>query len=358
MISFEHARNALYLDFEATAKPTAPALLGVLTGAQFTQYVIDPALDDAARAADECHAAELPALLEQLASQMTETDAGWCSWSTFDLEIIRQSGASGKVVEVFERKHRNALDVVPRWAANYGVRPPRARFEARNQLHRFFEVAGYRPDWRYGRAEPAKWIRDTRKRMAAGRGRYAALSKTGRCDWHALLAYNRHDCVGLRHLVLRATAETEKRGAYLNTQYSVHAGRRPIQFRIGSNSSRLDALITSRQARHWAHMTAWNPGLARLSADENTSKQEALVAEAQLRGYQVVPGEGVDIEGRWPAEPSALIIGIGKDEARELGRKYGQWAIVVGAVGARSQLQWCLDPGPDPLVVNQLQWAG
>jgi hypothetical protein len=221
-------------------------------------------------------------------------------------------------------------------------------------MHRFFEVAGYRPDWRYQQAQPADWIRQTRKRMAAAGGKYRGLSKTGRRDWNALLTYNRHDCVGLQHLVLRAAAETEKRAAFVAAEYSVQLEQRTVKFRIGSMNSRLDALVTSRQAKSWALVSAWNPGLTKPSDEENESRQATLVAEAQVRGYEVFPGDGHDPDGRWKAEPSAWIVGIGQDEAKELGRKYGQWAVVVGTVGARSQLLWCLEPGADPLVVNQL----
>lgn len=356
LMTLDDARRAIYLDFEATAtEPDRPALIGVLgPNRPFTQYVIDPDLRDAQRAHRDCQAADLGGLLAEIASSLETTDGIWCAWSTFDLSVIRRVSPSPSIRAVFDSRFRNGLDVVPAWAKTYGVSPEKADFKARNQLHMFFEAAGYRPDWRYTSASPAKWIRHVRTRMKAAGGRYRRVNASTHRDWHALLEYNRHDCVGLRHLVVRAAAESEKRAAYLNTTYSVRHGFREIRFRVGSRKPALDALVRRHGTTQWAHMTAWNPGLARFSAPENDARQRALTTLARNRGYECLPGAGQGPNQQWPAEQSVLVIGVHPGEARELARTFGQWAIVVGSVGARSRFEWCLDPGPDTNVVNQL----
>ena len=55
-------------------------------------------------------------------------------------------------------------------------------------------------------------------------------------------------------------------------------------------------------------------------------------------GYQWLPGEGRARSGDWPPEQSFLILGIPVSEARILGRRYGQLAIVVGRLGKKARL--------------------
>jgi hypothetical protein len=220
-------------------------------------------------------------------------------------------------------------------------------------MHRFFELAGYRPDWRYGQATPAKWIRHVRQRMEAAGGNYRQISKLAKKRWHLLLQYNRHDCLGLRHLVMRAAAELEERENCLAAEYVVRNGAKEIRFRIGSQKSSIDALLRSSGATTWAHLTASNPSLTRPTAPENAARHETLKAELKALGHATLPANVRALAGDTPADESLFIIGIGREEARTLAREFGQWAVVVGAVGGRSELVWCLDPGPDPLIVSQ-----
>ena len=54
---------------------------------------------------------------------------------------------------------------------------------------------------------------------------------------------------------------------------------------------------------------------------------------SQHRGLTVFEGESVLDPAAWPPEPSLLILGMSPDEARSLGRQFGQLAIVVGRRG-------------------------
>lgn len=68
----------------------------------------------------------------------------------------------------------------------------------------------------------------------------------------------------------------------------------------------------------------------------------------------MLPGDGRDAKGRWPPEASALAVGIGQAEARQVAREFGQWAIVAGTAVGRPRLVWCLDAGNAPNVISQL----
>lgn len=63
-----------------------------------------------------------------------------------------------------------------------------------------------------------------------------------------------------------------------------------------------------------------------------------------LLGLPTLEGEGVGTGGDWPSEPSLLVLGIGGSEAVELGRAFGQVAIVIGRLGAPARLCFCSPP--------------
>ena len=52
----------------------------------------------------------------------------------------------------------------------------------------------------------------------------------------------------------------------------------------------------------------------------------------------MLPGEGIGDNGTWPAEQSVLVLGIELEHAVQLGRRFGQRAIVYGRVGGRAAL--------------------
>ena len=70
----------------------------------------------------------------------------------------------------------------------------------------------------------------------------------------------------------------------------------------------------------------------------NEAAHRRLRQELEAKGFSVWEGIGEDSAANWPAEPSLLVLGIGKKEAREIGRRYGQLAIVVGHRGFGAQL--------------------
>jgi hypothetical protein len=70
----------------------------------------------------------------------------------------------------------------------------------------------------------------------------------------------------------------------------------------------------------------------------NEAAQAQLEAELTALGLPFLRGEGVDPSGSWPGEPSVLVLGITEEEARRLGRRYGQNAIVVAGRDAVARL--------------------
>ncbi|MBU6159130.1 MAG: DUF3293 domain-containing protein [Bacteroidetes bacterium] len=124
--------------------------------------------------------------------------------------------------------------------------------------------------------------------------------------------------------------------AYTETNFTVYEPA--IVIRVGQINSRLDELLSQSNETSWAYITAWNP------YSEPTDKQMNEERNEQLRNdiihYKFFDGEVVGTDPTWGPEKSFLIIGINKDEAITIGKKYRQNAIVAGKINEPAELLW------------------
>jgi hypothetical protein len=133
---------------------------------------------------------------------------------------------------------------------------------------------------------------------------------------------------------------TELEAAYRATDYCVAFPDTPFTLRINEPSPAVDALLEQYAAEHWAYLTACNPDSRQLKGDENDRRQSELEQRLSDAGYVYFPGAGVGATGDWPPEPSFLVLGISEADAADLGRMFGQRAVVVGQRGAAPRLLW------------------
>jgi putative PIN family toxin of toxin-antitoxin system len=120
--------------------------------------------------------------------------------------------------------------------------------------------------------------------------------------------------------------------AYQKALYAVLGG--PV-LRLGERNAELETLLEAQAAATAAFVTAANPR-GELRSD---AANQAAMAELQAGlAWPSYPGEGRDPEGRWPAEPSLLIVGIPRGEAEALGRRFEQNAIVFVEKGSAPEL--------------------
>jgi hypothetical protein len=124
--------------------------------------------------------------------------------------------------------------------------------------------------------------------------------------------------------------------AYERAHYVVF-GEPDLVIRIGELNPDLDELIEADGGAAAAFITAANPFGE--SQDEWENKL-AMIALAQVLDgkYPSYSGEGRDPQGDWNAEPSLLVVGISRDDAEELGRRYDQNAIVFIEKGRAPEL--------------------
>lgn len=132
--------------------------------------------------------------------------------------------------------------------------------------------------------------------------------------------------------------EADLLAAYMATHYRVFREDATIVLRIDQPSVELAHLHATTGVISSAFITAWNP-FSRLSDFlGNEAAQEQLQRELQALGFRILPGEGADPDGRWPAEPSVLALGIDYDQACRLGSRFRQNAILYAGEDAVPRL--------------------
>lgn len=126
--------------------------------------------------------------------------------------------------------------------------------------------------------------------------------------------------------------------AYKRTQYHAFAGSGEIVLRIGEPSRDAAQLIQAAGASGGAFITAENPFSEQLTEAENAVRQDQLREDLVKLGASVIEGAGQGDDPSWPAEASYAVIGISREQACELGRKYQQNAIVWFDAGGTPEL--------------------
>jgi hypothetical protein len=122
--------------------------------------------------------------------------------------------------------------------------------------------------------------------------------------------------------------------AYKNTKYKVFESNLTIE--VGKLNQELDDLLKKHESDKWAFITAYNPYSKVLTQDENKSRHNEM--KELVRNYITFEGHGVGEDPTWEPELSLLIIGITKDEASKIGKKFEQNAIVYGEFNSKSEL--------------------
>jgi hypothetical protein len=129
--------------------------------------------------------------------------------------------------------------------------------------------------------------------------------------------------------------------AYRRTRFCADTELGRVVIRVGEACPALDALLRARACGKWAFITAFNPGSVRMSEAWNSARQRELEEAVRQRGHPMFPGEGVGDDGTWPPERSVLVLGIDREAAVQLGRRFGQRAIVCGELDGRAALVLC-----------------
>jgi Protein of unknown function (DUF3293) len=264
------------------------------------------------------------------------------SWSMHERDVVRAT-CSGALVDRFCALHRNALDTAKPWKRHLypNVRFVLKRFGGKHPLKEYFRMIGYVLPDRLRPPTPARWLRHALQQMETNGGRYRRITSEATRDWHKLLEYHEHDCRGMRKVIRQAAHELNLWKAYEQAHFVVFEDGREITVDAGRCNPRLDALLERLGASRWAFLTACNPESKRLSVPESKLRHQQLIQQLITAGYSPLESERCDAGTQWPPDAGALVPGIGRREARDIGRQHGQLAIHVGHCGFQARLIAC-----------------
>lgn len=137
--------------------------------------------------------------------------------------------------------------------------------------------------------------------------------------------------------------------SYRRALYRVETGTGPVDLRVGEPAPELDRWLAAHGAVRWGFVTAVNPGSEPLPAPENAARMARLEARLRRDGRDFRPGLGLDPDGRWPPEPSFLVLGATEPELAALAAEFEQAAFLAGERGGAPRLVFVEDPAARPL---------
>lgn len=118
--------------------------------------------------------------------------------------------------------------------------------------------------------------------------------------------------------------------SYSSAIYEIYEPQ--IIVRVGERSEMLDKLLEQHGDEEWAFITPFNPYPDTLSDIENRRRLDEM--KRMLASYVTYLGEGRgDEEHPCAPEVGEWILGITREEAREIGNHFGQKAILAGSKG-------------------------
>lgn len=127
----------------------------------------------------------------------------------------------------------------------------------------------------------------------------------------------------MRHTVIAPDLLT----AYRDTAYIVHATP-PFSLKVDVPSCQLQQWMQAHACQCAMYITACNPYSQILDDAENAYRQSVLKQWIQQRGVPYENGVGQPLDGAWKPEASFLVGGLPLEQARMLGQRFQQNALI------------------------------
>ena len=134
--------------------------------------------------------------------------------------------------------------------------------------------------------------------------------------------------------------KSELLAAYRATTYRVFFPDVFCDLRLDKVSDVLRHFLESSGAVTFAILTAYNPASLKMHDANNERLQSEIELWLRQANYLVFSGENQADDEVWPIEKSCCVLGLSLADACELGKKYGQNAIVFGGADAVPRLHW------------------
>lgn len=126
--------------------------------------------------------------------------------------------------------------------------------------------------------------------------------------------------------------------SYSRTQYWVSIGCEKVMVCIDHYSEQVKSLLTQSEVSCAAIVTAYNPCSQLNNENENRLANELLRNFLVRNHYRFLESLNVDPTQIWPPEKSFFVFDLGLHAAQNIGRQFGQNAIVWVDQGATARL--------------------
>ena len=193
-VSLREAERGIHIDLEGFVDQP-PSVLGVLIESEFKQWVLDPALKEAAKAKN-LPVTTFVTVIELLVDRAKKENRKIFAYSSHELTAIRKfTSSEAEVLPLY----RDGRKIAKRWfnTTHYGE-PLDGR-----SLKDFMKFLGDPAPTHFGHMKATKKLKYVRD-MLAQRNTYDALTSTAKRHWTNLLKYNQWDCHALQKLMTKA----------------------------------------------------------------------------------------------------------------------------------------------------------
>ena len=117
--------------------------------------------------------------------------------------------------------------------------------------------------------------------------------------------------------------------SYHNTHYVVFCDQGNICLQPEAVSHDGTRLLKANGVSVASYITAYNPLSKQRTIAENTDRNSALANQLKRLRFRSLPGEGRDIKGLWPVEPSFLVLGMDEAIGHRWARQFEQYAFLI-----------------------------
>lgn len=128
-------------------------------------------------------------------------------------------------------------------------------------------------------------------------------------------------------MTTHAVIDSALLNAYMETEFRIL-----LEPMIVLNVERHQPELVALHAHHGvscsAFVTACNPYSQPYSAQVNAERQVMLARELSVLGLRFLPALGIHPSGQWPGEASFMVLGMDLGQAKALGQRLEQNAIV------------------------------
>ncbi len=130
---------------------------------------------------------------------------------------------------------------------------------------------------------------------------------------------------------------------YSQTTYRALLKKKSIDWRLGDQKKYRRLAVGNLRVKSWAFISAENPYSIKLSERENYFRSAQLSRYLSIKNRNYVPGLGIPDCVDWPIEFGFFILNISMSDAKYIGNKFQQNAILWFRPMTSIKLVWLVE---------------